>query len=72
MTSPIERANQVKRQSRGWSDDMDSHAICRRLAIVEELYVTWLALKKARKTVPSAGARGRPSETPIRKTATSD
>ena len=62
MTNPTERANRSKRQSRGWSDDMDSHAISSRLAIVEELYATWLALKNARKT-PSPS--GREAGTPI-------
>jgi hypothetical protein len=58
MTNPIERANRSKRQSRGWSDDMDGHAISRRLAIVEELYSTWLALKNARKLPPPPVAPG--------------
>jgi len=52
MTSPRERASQSKRRSRGWSDDMDSQAISRRLAIVEQLYSTWLTLKGARTTAP--------------------
>ena len=66
MTSPIERANRSKRQSRGWSDDMDSHAISRRLAIVEELYSTWLALKNARKMPPpSVTADTMPAKPPI-------
>ena len=57
MTSPTERANRSKRQSRGWCDDMEIHAISRRLAIVDELYTTWLALKKARKMpTPSVAA----------------
>lgn len=55
MTSPIERANRSKRQSRGWSDEMDSQAISRRFAIVEELYSTWVALKNARKITPPSG-----------------
>ncbi len=54
MTSPIERANRSKRQSRGWSNEMDSHAISRRLAIVEELYSTWVKLKNAREMTPSS------------------
>lgn len=58
MTSPTERANRSKRQSRGWSDDMDRHAISRRLAIVEELYSTWLALKKARQMPAPSVAPG--------------
>ena len=49
MTSPIEQASQMKLTSRGWSDDMDSTAIARRLAIVENLYAAWLTLKKARR-----------------------
>lgn len=49
MTSPIDRANQMKRQSRGWSNDMDSQSIARRLQIAAELYSTWLALSKARR-----------------------
>ena len=52
MTSPIERASQMKRQSRGWSNDMESKAIARRLAIVEGLHSTWLALNKARRLPP--------------------
>ena len=58
MTSPTERANRSKRQSRGWSDDMDRQAISRRLAIVEELYSTWLVLKKARKIPAPSVAPG--------------
>ena len=66
MTSPIERADRSKRQSRGWSDDMDSQAISRRLAIVEELYATWLALKDARKMrSPSVAADTMPAKPPI-------
>ena len=66
MTSPIERANRSKRQSRGWSDEMDSQAISRRLAIVEELYSTWLALKKVRKmTPPSATSEVMPAKSRI-------
>lgn len=49
MTSPIEPAERGKRQSRGWSDEMDSQSISQRLAVVEQLYATWLALKQARK-----------------------
>ncbi len=61
MTRPIEQAERSKRQSRGWSDDMDSHMISRRLAIVEELYSTWLALKNARQTPsPSDAANTMP------------
>lgn len=44
----IENANQVKRLSRGWSDDMDDQAIARRLEIVDRLYETWLKLKTAK------------------------
>ena len=65
MTSPIERADRGKRQSRGWSDEMDSRAIARRLAIVEELYATWLALKDARKIrSPSVAADVMPAKPP--------
>jgi len=39
----------MKRQSRGWSNDMDSQSIARRLQIAAELYLTWLALSKARR-----------------------
>ncbi len=72
MTSPTERANRSKRRSRGWSDDMDSHAISRRLAIVEELYSTWLVLKNARGTVPPSGVPNTVPETPPHNTFTSD
>ena len=44
----IEYANQVKRLSRGWSDDMDGQAIARRLELVDQLYETWLKLKTAK------------------------
>ncbi len=65
MTSPTERADRSKRQSRGWSDDMDSHAISRRLAIVEELYSTWLRLKNAHKMPPrSVVSEARPVKSP--------
>jgi hypothetical protein len=66
MTSPIEQADRSKRQSRGWSDDMDSHMISRRLAIVEELYATWLALKNARRMpAPSDAADTMPVTSPV-------
>jgi hypothetical protein len=45
---------------------MDSRAIARRLAIVEELYATWLALKDARKIrLPSVAADAMPAKPPI-------
>ena len=37
-----------KNRSRGWSDDMSTDAIKRRLEIVAELYQLWLGLKKAK------------------------
>lgn len=46
-------ADQCKRKSRGWSDDMDSHAIVHRLKIVDELYAAWQSLRQARKIIPS-------------------
>jgi hypothetical protein len=49
MTSPIERSDRSKRQSRGWSDAMDGYAIAHRLAMVEQLFSAWLALKNARR-----------------------
>jgi len=42
----------MKRQSRGWSDEMDSHAIAGRLAIVANLQASWLLLSKARLLTP--------------------
>jgi hypothetical protein len=66
MTRPIEQADRSKRQSRGWSDDMDSQMISRRLAIVEELYSTWLALKNARRMPsPSDAANTMPVKPPV-------
>ena len=58
MTSPMEQANQSKRQSRGWSDEMDSQAISRRLAIVEELHAAWTVLKNVQTTIPQSGTSG--------------
>jgi hypothetical protein len=58
MTRPSEQADHSKRRSRGWSNDMDGQAISRRLAIVEQLYSTWLVLQDARpkKTPPPSVA----------------
>ena len=48
-------AEEDKRRSRGWSDEMDSASIARRLAIVDELYDFWKSLKNARKvSIPLA------------------
>lgn len=47
MTEPMS-AEAAKRKSRGWSDAMDSAAIAKRLAIVEELNACWKSLQKAR------------------------
>jgi len=72
MTSPTERADQSKRQSRGWSDDMDSGAISRRLAIVEELYSAWFALKNARKMLAPSFVSDTTPVKPLHKTSTGD
>ncbi len=58
MTSPIEQASHSKRQSRGWSDEMDSQAISRRLAIVEELHAAWAVLKNVHTTIPQSATSG--------------
>jgi hypothetical protein len=50
---PIENAEQMKRKSRGWSDDMTSHAIAQRLTLVSDLYNTWRALQTAKKVSTS-------------------
>ncbi len=42
-----ELPNASKAVSRGWSDDMSSEAIIRRLDIVAKLYAAWQQLKKA-------------------------
>jgi len=60
--SPIDRANHMKRQSRGWSNDMDGQAIARRLQIAEDLYSTWLALSKARRRPAPPNTRVESSE----------
>ena len=66
MTSPIEQANHRKRQSRGWSDEMNSQAISQRLAIVEELYSTWVVLKNVQTTIsPSATSEAMPTKSDI-------
>ena len=46
-------ADESKRKSRGWSDEMDSESISRRLAIVDELYSCWQSLKNAKKFSPA-------------------
>jgi hypothetical protein len=53
MMEPIENAEQMKRKSRGWSDDMSSHAIARRLTLVSDLYNTWRSLQTAKKVSSS-------------------
>jgi len=41
-----------KNRSRGWSNDMSSDAIKRRLQTVSELYQLWLGLKNAKRLGP--------------------
>jgi hypothetical protein len=45
-------AEQAKRQSRGWSDTMDSVSIARRLAKLEELIDCWKSLREAKPILP--------------------
>ncbi len=45
-------ADLSKNRSRGWSDDMSTDAIKRRLEIVAELYQLWLKLKKVKRLGP--------------------
>lgn len=65
MARATEPADRGKHRSRGWSHEMDGHAISRRLAIVEELYSTWRALKTARKIpTPSVTPGTMPDDEP--------
>lgn len=49
-------AEEAKRQSRGWSDAMDSESIARRLAKLEELYTCWKTLGDSKKIAANRAA----------------
>lgn len=73
MTSPIEPAERGKRRSRGWSDEMDSQAISQRLAVVEQLFAAWLALKQACKMPqPVAGTDDACAKPPVERPRASE
>ena len=59
MTRQIDRATEMKRRSRGWSDDMSGEGVSHRLKIVAELYDLWWYLKLAdRKTTTEDPTNG--------------
>jgi hypothetical protein len=50
--NPTKLAEEMKRLSRGWSDDMSPEAVHRRLEILSQLYDAWLTLKKSVRVYP--------------------
>jgi hypothetical protein len=51
------RSQDAKWASRGWSDEMTSEAVQRRLEKLEQLYQAWLELKR----LPLRGGEERPA-----------